>query len=486
MRILSLKLKDFRLFHKTKEIPTSNKGEDNISIEEAEDIEINFPKENLTVFIGENGSGKTSVLDALSILLTQLFTGYLKPIFPGEMEKLLHGGNSLKLDDDDIYLSKKPGETIYDPGFTSLELRFEYEDTIYLWSLKGARDEKGRFFQHLEVELPQDEKKKGTKELSHLVIKINDQLSSDINFNLPLITYYQTNRILYEVNSKTPEETETPDSLQLLAYKDSFTKNIFNFQTFNEWFKIREDNENEIRTREDNYEYRDRELEVVRTALKVFSNELDFQIDDLRVVRDISKALSGKGIYSLVFDKNQNHSLKLKSLSSGEKTILVLVLDLARRLAMANPGYLEEEPEYLLNNATGIVLIDEIDLHLHPKWQRLVVPALMKTFPGIQFIMTTHSDEVLKNVPPECIRKGQFFQEIPKYSQGHSTHYIRSELQDMDIRSPEVLEYLELIRKGLVDNERGKELKKKIDKLDPNSDERMRIDFAIKRKEALG
>ena len=76
-------------------------------------------------------------------------------------------------------------------------------------------------------------------------------------------------------------------------------------------------------------------------------------------------------------------------LSEGEKCTLALVGDLARRLAIANPQ--RDNPL----EGTGVVLIDEIDLHLHPKWQLKIVPLLQRIFPGIQFIFSTHSPKVL-------------------------------------------------------------------------------------------
>ena len=69
--------------------------------------------------------------------------------------------------------------------------------------------------------------------------------------------------------------------------------------------------------------------------------------------------------------------------------INTLVGDLARRLALAN----QKDPNPL--NGRGIVLIDEIELHMHPSWQRKVLPVLRQTFPNIQFIITTHSPQVL-------------------------------------------------------------------------------------------
>jgi predicted ATP-binding protein involved in virulence len=93
----------------------------------------------------------------------------------------------------------------------------------------------------------------------------------------------------------------------------------------------------------------------------------------------------------------QGQELIINQLSDGEKCLLAMVGDLARRLAIANPSL----PDPL--QGSGVVLIDEIELHLHPKWQREIIPALTRTFPNCQFIVTTHSPQVISQVKPEGI-----------------------------------------------------------------------------------
>ena len=101
---------------------------------------------------------------------------------------------------------------------------------------------------------------------------------------------------------------------------------------------------------------------------------------NLRVVR--------KPRLEMKIDK-ENISLNVSQMSDGEKCTLALLGDLARRLALANP--MKENP--LLGE--GIVLIDEVELHMHPSWQRKVLYTLKETFPNIQFIVTTHSPIIL-------------------------------------------------------------------------------------------
>ena len=91
--------------------------------------------------------------------------------------------------------------------------------------------------------------------------------------------------------------------------------------------------------------------------------------------------------------------IPFESLSGGEQAFFLLAADLARRLMLAAPS-----PRTTLKDAPGIVCIDEIELHLHPAWQRKILKTLMKTFPACQFIVTTHSPQVIGGVEAHHVR----------------------------------------------------------------------------------
>lgn len=99
----------------------------------------------------------------------------------------------------------------------------------------------------------------------------------------------------------------------------------------------------------------------------------------------------------LLVDKGRL-ALDVRQLSDGERGMLALVLDIARRLSQANPGLADP-----VKQGRAIVLIDELDLHLHPKWQRTVVERLTDTFHSCQFIATTHSPQIVAAVEPEQV-----------------------------------------------------------------------------------
>ncbi len=91
-----------------------------------------------------------------------------------------------------------------------------------------------------------------------------------------------------------------------------------------------------------------------------------------------------------------NNTMPITMLSAGYQSLLWIVMNLAYRWALLNPDITDN-----VNEAKGIVLIDEIDMHLHPKWKWNIVKALEETFPHIQFILTTHSPIVISSCKNE-------------------------------------------------------------------------------------
>jgi predicted ATP-binding protein involved in virulence len=127
-------------------------------------------------------------------------------------------------------------------------------------------------------------------------------------------------------------------------------------------------------------------------------------------------------------------TIRVRQLSDGERGTLALVLDLTRRLAQANPDL--DDPAAA---AGAVVLIDEIDLHLHPKWQRQIVHNLTAAFPRCQFIATTHSPQVIGEVEHgriQIISNGQVYS--PTHSYGVDSSRVLEEVMDSSPRTKEV------------------------------------------------
>lgn len=122
--------------------------------------------------------------------------------------------------------------------------------------------------------------------------------------------------------------------------------------------------------------------------------------------------------------------------------------DLARRLALVNP--LSSNP--LLGDA--IVLIDEIDLHLHPKWQRNILKNFAETFPNCQFIVSTHSPQIIGEIPPEnvlLVRDGNILGN-PSSARGLSSNEVLELIMEGDARNPEIKQQIENIEASLDDD----------------------------------
>jgi predicted ATP-binding protein involved in virulence len=180
--------------------------------------------------------------------------------------------------------------------------------------------------------------------------------------------------------------------------------------------------------------------------------------------------------------------LIVEQLSDGEKGLLAMVGDLARRLAIANPSL--SDPL----QGSGVVLIDEIELHLHPKWQREIIPALTRTFPNCQFIVTTHSPQVISQVKPEGIyilerTDTGIVAMRPESSYGRDTNRILEDLMDTPERPQEIkeslLELFRLIARGELDSAR--QLHQKIaDEIGADEPELVGASVSIRRREILG
>ena len=137
--------------------------------------------------------------------------------------------------------------------------------------------------------------------------------------------------------------------------------------------------------------------------------------------------------------------LEVGQLSDGERGVLALVLDLARRLSQANPSL--DDP---LSEGQAVVLIDEIDLHLHPKWQRQIVRKLTRTFPRCQFIATSHSPQVVASVDPEQVHHLAPTDIVrPDRSRGMDSNWILRHLMEADDRPKDAKVILESVERSV-------------------------------------
>ena len=165
----------------------------------------------------------------------------------------------------------------------------------------------------------------------------------------------------------------------------------------------------------------------------------------------------------LYLKKSLNPEIHVDQLSSGERAYLILLADLARRLQVI-------QPDAELADIPGIVLIDEIDLHLHPNWQRLIVPTLTRIFKRCQFIVTTHSPQVLGEIKSGRIlvlyqnRQGGIECRRSRSAFGRDSNEILLDVLDSTDRDEDVKARLENLE-SLINRKELDEARKELDAL---------------------
>ncbi len=431
-------------------------------------LTIDFITTEPTVFIGVNGVGKSSILDCIAILLSWL----LARIQHQPVNVLFSlGGN---------YTDKSEGQSFSEQDITNgceetyckIIFSINSVEKDINWHRENHRKQTSPEISGDNINIA--EKRENNQEelltLPSIADDIRTKLSDNSQQNIPLIVYYPVNRSVLDV----PLEIEENYSFkQIDAYEDAISGVQINFDSFFKWFRVIEEIENE--ERRDDTKYRDRQLEAVREAIySILGN--DFK--DIRVRRKP---------YPRMTIKKQDQELDIEQLSDGEKSLLALVGDLARRLAIANPS---------LSNplsSSSVVLIDEIEQHLHPAWQRQVVPKLTETFPNCQFIITTHSPQVISQIKPNSVYilekiDDNIVVKHPSSSFGRDSNRILEDLMKVSERPQQIKEKLmELFR--LIDSgnlEEARQLRLEIEKeIGTDEPEFVRADILMRRREIL-
>ncbi len=213
------------------------------------------------------------------------------------------------------------------------------------------------------------------EQLKQLAIKHKeDIIAGNPNVNLPIFAYYGTGRGQFKVPERKRNFQQTFERWD--CFKSAINSET-DFKRFFGWYDLMEDEERREKEKRLDFNYKLPVLESVREALfefvgKHYKNPR-IETRPLRFVMD------------KVDDTGFKEELRIEQLSDGYKVVIAMVADLAARMAEANPNM--EKPL----EGKGIVLIDEIDLHLHPKWQREIIKQLTRVFKNVQFIVSTHS-----------------------------------------------------------------------------------------------
>jgi predicted ATP-binding protein involved in virulence len=373
VRIRSLRMENFRGF-------------------EDETIDLDRP---LTVLVGVNGAGKSSVLDAVAIACeVPTFIQVRPPETEGRAVALnrdvREGAQALRI--VATFGGDAPNEIV-----EIVKTRGEMQKRSPLPSLLGIEAE-------------------------------------------PPVFYYR-----YERSVAEPFESDVPRGRRG-SRANSLDAASEQFGAFFRWFKAQEDVENQEKVKRQDFSHEDPHLRAVRSAVE-------------RMLPGFAKLRIERSPLHMVVSKGHTELL-LDQLSAGERGLLALVADLTRRLAVAFPTAADPLAQ------EALVLIDEIELHLHPAWQRRVLPSLRRTFPNCQFVVTTHSPQVISEVPNDAVVLLQDFKfsPPPTPTSGRDSNAILEQVMGVPERPEDVARAFDEVR-DLIDDERFEEARARLEAL---------------------
>ena len=313
-----------------------------------ETLEMEFHP-SFNILLGNNGTGKTSVLEALRVAIGSLYLGFDK------YEDKIVGASII---DDDVRLYNL--ETQYPTVVSAKGTFYDYETDV-------TANKQIEWTRSLESRKGKTLYKEATQMLK-LSKALQKQIRTNVNVSIPLLAYFSTDRYKKERREQKIE----PKGSRLRGYYNAldastnskFFLNLLYTETLGE------------------LQFKERSvlLESVKNAICkcVDCKSLDYILQE----------------QELYIELNNGQKMPFHLLSDGVRSTLAMVMEIAVRCFLLNPQFGARASEL----THGIVLIDEIDLHLHPSWQRHIANDLRNAFPSLQFIATTHAPLVISEL----------------------------------------------------------------------------------------
>lgn len=307
------------------------------------------------VLIGENGAGKTALLEALAVAAGTWVLGT--------------GGHEPRpISEDDIRLvGRRIGEqTSFEPQAPVwVQAKGEFDGGPVTWR-RSLQRPNARSGDEIAAVL-----------LGRHPAQMEAQVQAGEPVTLPLIAYYSAARLWSPLDASHPSFTQR-DLSRFTGYGDALSAHS-RAGELAAWLEY-----------EDRVAYQEKRQSFVYRAVldtmrDMVEGTADVRFDAKRL--EVVVEFAGGDVYPFAL------------LSDGQRNMLALAGDIAMRMARLNPQFDAD----VLKQTPGVVLIDELDLHLHPRWQRHVAADLRRTFPLIQFVTTTHSPQILSEVEPECV-----------------------------------------------------------------------------------
>lgn len=359
----------------------------------------------LTLFAGENGSGKTGILDALAVALGIWNT---KIPQPAGWRNILE--EEVRVD----AVRYGDGRISFEPMLpTRVTARGKIGDNDgVVWTRQIRKD--GSRTTNLEA-----------KEAIAAVGRWVDTAAESRAF-LPVLAYYGAGRAWLPTNQKLSPKKNGKKPRRFDAYDHCLDTRI-DLHRLNHWFLV------ETAAAADGGD-RPGFIAVKQAILAMVPESDNVRFDAGLQEMVVSIAGQEQPFYNL---------------SAGQKVMVALAADIAIKAVTLNahvfepgePG--EKEPLEVLRRSPGVVLIDELDVHLHPRWQRQVPQALKETFPGIQFVCTSHSPQIIGELPAsEVVLLDEGNAEHPATTLGMDSNWILQVLMGTQDQNSEIKEQI--------------------------------------------
>jgi predicted ATP-binding protein involved in virulence len=408
-----------------------------------DNITISF-NQKLTVFIGSNGSGKSSILNALELILEFLaknvvsfFAANIKP----------------RLCTDISYFSQN--DLPFDSKNDCINIKFIINNMEF--------SVEHRFSEHISIKLSSNNQLSLFNTLSKVFEKIYPYK--------PVFVKYSSQRFISANNAQLQSQTRKHD---LNSIYDNIIDPIINYQSILSWFDaINNEKARKVRGSK-NIDFRLSELEPLGQALSQMllseyeNPKFDLELNEMTLTQ-----------------KNTGLTIPISQLSQGFQSIFLLAIDLIYRMVLAN-----KDTDFSSDNVLhtpSIVLIDDIDIHLYPYWQQKIIPTLLSVFPNTQFIVTTHSPQVLTTVESGNII---FFEnnspnKISSCTYGTTSQNILRDIFKVDPRPDtkvkELLnDYFKLINNGQAKSEEALQIRAQLNKWISSDEVLLDADMLIK------
>lgn len=413
MKIRKIRLKNYRCF---------------------ENIEIDF-HDRLTVLVGGNGSGKTSVLEGTAVALGTLFTG-------------LDGLPGVSISKTDACLKAYQMGESYDvqaqyPVEIMAEGELDGKDIVWKRALNGEGG---------------STTVRDAKPVLRIAKDYQERLrAGDRNLILPVIAYYGIGR-LWDYHREKKSDTFKVNT-KTNGYIDSLDGTA-NIKLMMNWF-------------------RKKTVQMAQKSAAGLNSMLELNAVYQAMGNCFSRAAGYRDV-RLLYNLDTNEidcyyrddtglpmNIPLSQMSAGYKSTISLVADIAYRMAVLNP----QLGTAVLEKTDGVVLIDEIDLHLHPAWQHRILDDLQAIFPRIQFIVTTHAPAIMSSARSEnlVILNDYKLGDVTSEIYGNDINSILKGVMDVSERNPAVAKLFEEFY-SLLNDGQYQEAEKVLDEIDEQRD----------------